>query len=68
MFSSLERIERVALATPALLQRMQMLPAEKIDAELKYLEIAIAKTAGPREEVAWGWLMEKIDAWRAKQE
>jgi len=32
---------------------------------LKYLEIAISKTAAPREEEAWGWLMEKIIAWRA---
>jgi hypothetical protein len=29
-----------------------------------YLEIAISKTAGPREEEAWGWLMAKVDAWR----
>jgi hypothetical protein len=46
--------------------RLNMLPPEKIEAELKYLEIAIAKTAGPRELEAWGWLMEKIDAWRRK--
>jgi hypothetical protein len=42
-----------------------MLPWEKIDAEVKYLAIAIDKTAGPRELEAWGWLMEKINAHRA---
>ena len=44
--------------------RLNMLSLEKIESELKYLEIAISKTAGPREEEAWGWLMEKIAAWR----
>jgi hypothetical protein len=28
------------------------------------LGIAISKTAGAREEEAWGWLMERIAAWR----
>jgi hypothetical protein len=41
-----------------------MLPPEKVESELKYLEIAISKTAGHREEEAWEWLMEKINAWR----
>jgi hypothetical protein len=41
-----------------------MLPPEKIDAELAYLMIAISKTAGPREQEAWGWLMEKVEAFR----
>ena len=36
-------------------------------AELKYLEIAISKTAGPRELEAWGWLMQRLDTWRAEQ-
>ena len=44
--------------------RLKMLPPDKIETELKYLEIAISKTAGPREEEAWGWLMQKIEAWR----
>jgi hypothetical protein len=43
-----------------------MLPPEKIEAELKYLEIAISKTAGAREQEAWGWLMERIAAWRVE--
>jgi len=44
--------------------RLKMLPPEKVESELKYLEIAISKTAGPREEEAWEWLMEKINTWR----
>ena len=28
--------------------------------EIEYLRIAVEKTAGPAEQEAWGWLMEKI--------
>jgi len=41
-----------------------MLPREKIDSELAYLETAVTKTAGPAEQEAWDWLMEKIRAYR----
>jgi hypothetical protein len=59
------RAQAAVLECAVLVTRLKMLPPEKIDNELKYLEIAIAKTAGEREQEAWGWLMEKIDAWRA---
>lgn len=53
-------IEAAVLAT-----RLNMLPREKVESELAYLEIAVSKTAGPREQEAWGWLMEKVDTWRS---
>lgn len=59
------RAQAAVLELAVLTTRLKMLPPEKIEAELKYLEIAISKTAGPRENEAWGWLMEKIAAWRA---
>lgn len=59
------RAQAAVLELAVLTTRLHMLPAEKIESELKYLEIAISKTAGPREEEAWSWLMEKIGAWRA---
>ena len=43
-----------------LASRLSMLPREKIEAEIAYLSIAIEKTAGPEEQEAWGWLMEKV--------
>jgi hypothetical protein len=58
------RAQAAVLELAVLTTRLHMLPADKIDSELKYLEIAISKTAGPRELEAWGWLMEKIEAWR----
>lgn len=59
------RAQAAVLECAVLVSRLGMLPAEKIEAELKYLEIAVSKTAGPRELEAWGWLMERIEAWRA---
>ena len=59
------RAQAAVLECAVLVSRLKMLPADKVEAELKYLQIAIAKTAGPREVEAWGWLMERIAAWRA---
>jgi hypothetical protein len=61
------RAQAAVLECAVLVSRLKMLPPEKMDAELKYLEIAISKTAGPREAEAWGWLMARIDAWRAEK-
>lgn len=58
------RAEAAVLELAVLVTRLSMLPPEKIDAELAYLEIAISKTAGPREREAWDWLMERVAAFR----
>jgi hypothetical protein len=58
------RAQAAVLELAVLTTRLKMLPPEKVEAELKYLEIAISKTAGAREQEAWAWLMEKIAAWR----
>ncbi|MCH9766009.1 MAG: DUF447 family protein [Alphaproteobacteria bacterium] len=63
-FEGLNRAQAAVLECAVLVSRLHMLPAEKIEAELKYLEIAISKTAGAEELEAWGWLMERVDAWR----
>ena len=65
-WGGLNRAQAAVLELAVLTMRLKMLPLEKVENELKYLEIAISKTAGPREEEAWSWLMEKIAAWRAK--
>lgn len=59
------RAQAAVLELAVLSTRLNMLPPEKIESELKYLEIAISKTAGARELEAWGWLMAKVEAWRA---
>jgi hypothetical protein len=64
-FLGFNRAQSAVLECAILVSRLHMLPAEKIDAELGYLQIAIDKTAGPAEREAWSWLMEKIAAFRA---
>jgi hypothetical protein len=64
-FCGFNRAQAAVLEAAILVSRLHMLPWEKIDAEVKYLAIAIDKTAGPRELEAWGWLLEKINAHRA---
>ena len=61
------RAQAAVLELAVLTTRLNMLSADKVESELKYLEIAIAKTAAPHEQEAWGWLMEKISGWRAGQ-
>jgi uncharacterized protein len=58
------RAQAAVLELAVLTTRLHMLAPEKIESELKYLEIAVSKTAGPREEEAWEWLMEKVAGWR----
>jgi hypothetical protein len=66
-WGGLNRAQAAVLELAVLSTRLKMLPPEKIESELKYLEIAISKTAGAREQEAWDWLMAKIDAWRASR-
>jgi hypothetical protein len=63
-WSGFNRAEAAVLEAAVLVSRLHMLPREKIESELAYLEIAISKTAGSREREAWGWLMERVEAWR----
>ncbi len=63
-WTGFNRAQAAVLELAVLSTRLAMLPPEKVEAELKYLQIAIDKTAGEREQEAWSWLMERIDAWR----
>jgi hypothetical protein len=59
-FRGFNRAQAAVLEAAILVSRLPMLPREKIEAEIKYLSIAIEKTAGPNENEAWGWLMEAV--------
>lgn len=67
-FTGMNRAKAAVLEAAILASRLKMLPPEKIEDELAYLKIAIDKTAGPDEEKAWGWLLEKIIDHLAKVE
>lgn len=66
-FAGLNRAQAAVIECAVLVSRLKMLPPEKIEAELKYLEIAISKTAGAEEIEAWGWLMDRVASWRQEQ-
>jgi len=62
-FQGFNRAQAAVIELAVLASRLQILPAEKVESELKYLQIAIDKTAGERELEAWGWLNDKINAY-----
>ena len=63
-FMGLNRAKAAVLEAAVLVSRLHMLPDEKIDNEIEYLQIAIDKTASEHELEAWGWLMNRIRTYR----
>ncbi|MBP0614658.1 DUF447 domain-containing protein [Jiella mangrovi] len=59
-YTGMNRAKAAVLEAAILVSRLKMLPAEKIETEIAYLKIAIDKTAGPDEEQAFYWLLEKV--------
>jgi hypothetical protein len=59
-FLGFNRAQAAVLEAAILASRLHMLPAEKVESELRYLTIAIDKTAGAIEREAWGWLMAMV--------
>lgn len=59
-FRGFNRAQSAVIEAAILVSRLNMLPEEKIRQEIDYLTIAITKTAGPREQEAWEWLMTTI--------
>jgi len=59
-FHGFNRAQAAVVEAAILVSRLLMLPPEKIEREIAYLQIAIDKTAGPRERQAWAWLMARI--------
>ena len=64
-FRGYNRAQAAVIEAAILVSRLHMLPREKVETEMKYLAIAIDKTAGPHEREAWSWLVEAIAAFRA---
>src|SRR5262245_54262878 len=61
-FAGFNRAQAAIVEAAILSSRLHLLPREKVQSEIAYLEIAVSKTAGPAELEAWQWLMEKIRA------
>jgi hypothetical protein len=60
-FRGFNRAQGAVIEAAILASRLHMLPREKVERELGYLQIAVEKTAGPREHEAWRLLIEKIE-------
>jgi hypothetical protein len=67
-FRGFNRAQAAVVEAAILISRLPILPPAKIDTEIEYLRIAIDKTAGERERIAWSWLLERIEAFRRCQE
>jgi uncharacterized protein len=61
-FEGFNRAKAAVVEAAILVSRLDLLPREKIEKEMAYLEIAVGKTAGAAEGQAWNWLMEKVRA------
>lgn len=61
-FLGFNRAQAAVVEAAILVSRLHMLPRDKVERELAYLDIAIGKTAGDAEREAWGWLMERVAA------
>jgi hypothetical protein len=59
-FRGFNRAKAAVIEAAILVSRLHMLPREKVEREIAYLEIAVTKTAGPEELEAWDWLRERI--------
>lgn len=59
-FEGLNRAKAAVIEAAILVSRLNMLPRERVEREIAYLEIAVGKTAGAAEQEAWDWLVEKI--------
>jgi hypothetical protein len=66
-FAGFNRAQAAVIEAAILLSRLDLLPAEKIESEIAYLAIAVSKTAGPREEEAWSWILERVASWRLQR-
>jgi hypothetical protein len=59
-FVGFNRAQAAVIEGSVLVSRLRMLPLQKVNSEMAYLQIAIDKTAGPEEHEAWGWLIEAV--------
>ena len=66
-FLGMNRARAAVLEAAILATRLGMLPREKIESELAYLQIAVDKTAGEAEREAWDMVMAKIQAYKEQE-
>ncbi len=65
-FKGFNRAQGAVIEAAILVSRLRLLPRDKIDREMSYLEVAVNKTASPIEAEAWNWLLDAIKAFYAE--
>jgi hypothetical protein len=61
-FAGFNRAQGAVVEAAILVSRLDWLPPEKVTSELASLGVAVDKTAGPRERLAWEWLLAAVAA------
>lgn len=61
-FEGLNRAKAAVVEAAILVSRLDLLPRDKVEQEMAYLATAVSKTAGPAEQQAWDWLVERVRA------
>jgi uncharacterized protein len=65
-FQGFNRAQGAVIEAAILVSRLRLLPRERIERELAYLQNAITKTASTVEEEAWGWLLTAVKEFYAE--
>ena len=59
-FQGFNRAQAAVIEAAILASRLDFLPRDKVEREIAYLESAVLKTAGPAEQEAWQWIIDRI--------
>ncbi|MBK6659790.1 MAG: DUF447 family protein [Proteobacteria bacterium] len=59
-FRGFNRAQAAVLEAAILYSRLEWLAPDKLASEMAYLAIAVGKTAGDRERIAWQWLVDAM--------
>ena len=65
-FRGFNRAQAAVIEGAVLISRLHLLPPDKVDREMAYLQIAIDKTAGEPELEGWAWLQEAVARHRSR--
>jgi uncharacterized protein len=66
-FRGFNRAQAAVIEAAILVSRLQLLPRDRIERELAYLQNAVTKTASAAEEEAWSWLLDAVEEFYAKE-
>jgi uncharacterized protein len=61
-FQGFSRAQAAVIEAAILTSRLDFLPRDKVEREIAHLESAVQKTAGPTEQEAWQWIIDRIAA------